>query len=274
MCHSPVLIHAGWERWRTGRRGFEHSVELTNWGQTLGATWGRVLWSPVLDSCPESNTEPDTSASCPPPPETPSSVPLSSDLASDSSTSTEVSSSSKSRLESALHTCKLVGNWGTMVETASDNSDSSELHLPTADNLESLTSCACSLALVLERVTLGVGGVDWRSADGMEGTDFTGNNILRCKVLERPRPSSWRTVKTGVEASGWDVTTQTSSSQRSANFCFPFSPTFLTNTWSPGCKEAPRTFTSYHFFLFSPDFFILASTSSWACFIRFLRSAM
>ena len=154
MCHSPVLIHAGWERWRTGQRGFEHSVELINWGQTLGATWGRVLWSPVLDSCPESNTEPDTSASCPPPPETPSSVPLSSDLASDSSTSTEVSSSSKSRLESALHTSKLVGNWGTM-ETASD-SDSSELHLSAAANLECLTPCACSRARVLERVTLGV----------------------------------------------------------------------------------------------------------------------
>ena len=161
-----------------------------------------------------------------------------------------------------------------MVETASDNSDSSELHLPTADNLESFTSCACSLALVLERVTLSVGGVDWRSADGMEGTDLTGNNILRCKILECPRPSNWRTLKTGMEVSGWDVTTKTSSSQRSASFCFPFSPTFLTNAWSPGCKEAPRTFTSYHFFLFSPDFFILSSTSSWACFIHFLRSAM
>ena len=273
MCHSPVLIHAGRERWRTGRRGFEHSVELTNWGQTLGATWGRVLRSPVLDSCPESNTEPDTSASCPPPPETPSSVQLSSDLAIDSSTSTEVSSSSRSRLESALQTSKLVGNWGTMVETASD-SESSELHLPTADNLEFFISCACSLALVLERVTLGVGGVDWRSADGMEGTNFTGNNILRCKVLERPLPSNWRTLKTGMAVSGWDVTTKTSSSQRSASFCFPFSPTFRTKTWSPGCKEAPRTFTSYHLFLFSPALFVLASTKSWACFIRFLRSAM
>ena len=221
MCHFPVLIHAGREQWRTGRRGFEHSVELTNWGQTLGETWCRVLRFAVLGSCPESNPEPDTSASCPSPPETPSSVQLSSDLASDSSTSTEVSSSSKSRLESALHTCKLVGNWGTMVETASDNSDFSELHLPTADNLESFTSCACSLALVLERVTLDVIGVGWRSSDVTERTDFTGINMLRCKVLERPRPSNWRTMKTGIEVSGWAVTTQTSSSQRSANFCFP-----------------------------------------------------
>ena len=274
MCHSPVLIHAGRERWRTGRQGFEHSVELTNWDQTLGATWGRVPRSPVLDSCTESNPEPDTSASCPPPPETPSSVQLSSDLASDSSTSTEVSSSSKSRLESALHTSKLVGNWGTMVETTSDSSDSSELHLSAAVNLECFTLCACSWARVLDRVTLGVWGVDWCSSDGTEGTDFTGNNILRCKVLKRPRPSNWRTLKTGIEVSGWDVTTQTSSSQRSANFCFPFRPTFRTKTWSPGCKEAPRTFTSYHFFLFSPALFILASTKSWACFIRFLRSAM
>ena len=35
MCHSP-FIQADLECWRTSRRGFEHSVELTHWGQTLG----------------------------------------------------------------------------------------------------------------------------------------------------------------------------------------------------------------------------------------------
>ena len=114
------------------------------------------------------------------------------------------------------------------------------------------------MSWVLKQVTLGARVVDWQSSDGTEGNGFSSNNMLRCKILECPHPSKLWTVKMGIEVLGWKVTTQTASSQRSANFCFPFSPTFLTNTWSPGCKEAPRNFTSYHFFLLSPDLFILA----------------
>ena len=183
MCHFPVLIHSGLERWRTGQRGFEHSVELTNWGQTLDETWGCVLRS--LDFCLGSKSKSDTSASFPFPTETPSSLQLASVLASDSSTRTEVSSSSRSKLESALHPNTLVDTWRTMVETDSSATDSSEPHLYTADNLWSFLICVCSWARVRDRVTFGVGGASGLSVD-FAGTDFTGNNKLRCKVLTRP----------------------------------------------------------------------------------------
>ena len=108
MCHSPVLIHAGWEWWRTGRQGFEHSVELTNWGLTLGATWGRVLWSPILDCCPESSTEPDKSASCPPSPETPASASLSNTSDSLSTCSSKVLENTTMSSKYMRQGCKLM----------------------------------------------------------------------------------------------------------------------------------------------------------------------
>ena len=131
--------------------------------------------------------------------------------------------------------------------------------MPTANNIWSFN--ACSRVRVRDLVTLGVGGAGGLYVDFKEGTGFTGNNKLRCKVLTRPLPSSWRTVKTGIEALDREVTTQISSSKRSANLFLPCSPTFRTMTWSP-C-----TILSYRSLLASPAYLILASTHSLAPFV-------
>ena len=148
-----------------------------------------------VDSCPGSTSRWETSASWPPPSESPSLVSSLSDLMSDSSNSTYASSSSRSRLESALQASKLVGCWGTMVDTV--HPEWSESVSPSTELEWWVLATLCRAR---DLVTLGVCetvGVGLCSAG--EGTDLTGNKRLRWTVRERPLPSSCRMVNTGME---------------------------------------------------------------------------
>ena len=182
----------------------------------------------------------------------------------DSSTRTDVSSFSISRRESALITSRL--NWGCGSGSEALPVDKSAF---SGDNLE----LATSLRLVWDLVTIGVLGVKGLATGTWAvGTDFTGRSMFLCSVILRPCPSKCRMVYTGIDEFGWAVTTQIASSHLSANLCLPWSPTWRTNTLSPGWRVAPRTFLSYHSLLASPAFLILPSTNPWAYFMRFLRS--
>ena len=58
--YVPLSIHL--ECWHTGRRGLEHSVELTHWGQTL-VKQEFVLWDPWIPVWDPTDSE--TSTCCP-----------------------------------------------------------------------------------------------------------------------------------------------------------------------------------------------------------------
>ena len=177
----------------------------------------------------------ELSASYPPPSEREEAEP--GPRTTNSSRRTETSSSSRSRLESPLHGNTLDWGWRPgRWEAVSHWSDS--LVLSTLSWLATAANCF----LVCDRVTLWNSDGWGLAAEMGEGTDLTGSNIFRCSVRGRPFPSSWRTVNTGIDGLSCVVTTYTSFSHLSAILCFPWNPTCLTKTWSPGCKVAPRTF--------------------------------
>ena len=156
----------------------------------------------------------------------------------------------------------------TVRHTVSHWSDS--LVLSTLSWLATAANCF----LVPDRVTLWNSDGWGLAAETIEGTDLTGSNIFQCNVRGRPFPSSWGTVNTGMDGLGCVVTMYTSSSHLSAILCFPWNPTYLTKTWSQGCKVAPRTFLLYQALLASPALRILSPTTLCACYIRFRRSAI
>ena len=200
--HSPDLIHPGCLLCLSIRLG-QTSLKLDGTHLVPGSEdTSRDNLLCLVDSFPVSISESDSDMSWSLPSEDLSVAPPSSDLSTDSSSNTEVSSSSRSRLESAFHAITLGWGWETTVDTVSCNCTDSGLELDLG------ARSFLSRSLVLDRVSIRV----WLSTDlGLLGmwveTNLTGKRRFLCSVFTLPRPSRRRTLNTGIEALGCEVTT-------------------------------------------------------------------